>query len=140
MAGDGARGVGRAAGSVAPSDPAGDGGVLIGWDDAGVILACDGGVILREAAGVCRCIGGAGVRRAAPGTKGPGWDVRSPNAADIASAGVWRPCADSTPTGITPPQVEHRARTPPSGTLAGSTRKTVEHCGQLTFITGLHSL
>ena len=38
------------------------------------------------------------------------------------------------PTGITPPQAEHRARTPPAGTFAGSTRYVVEHCGQLTFI------
>jgi hypothetical protein len=36
-------------------------------------------------------------------------------------------------TGITPPQIEQRARTPPGGTLAGSTRKMEEHCGQPTF-------
>jgi hypothetical protein len=38
------------------------------------------------------------------------------------------------PTGITPLQLEHRARTPPCGTFAGSTRYVVEHCGHLTFI------
>jgi len=37
-------------------------------------------------------------------------------------------------TGITPPQIEHRARTPPGGTFAGSTRKIDEHCGHPTFI------
>ncbi len=41
------------------------------------------------------------------------------------------------PTGITPPHEEQRARTPPCGTFAGSTRYVVEHCGQLTFINHL---
>jgi hypothetical protein len=51
--------------------------------------------------------------------------------------GVCRPIASAIPTGITPLQAEHRARTPPGGTFAGSTRYVVEHCGQLTFITHL---
>jgi hypothetical protein len=37
-------------------------------------------------------------------------------------------------TAINPEQTEQRARTPCSGTLAGSTRNTVAHCGQVTFI------
>ena len=37
-------------------------------------------------------------------------------------------------TAIKPEQTEHRARTPRSGTLAGSTRKMVEHWGQVTFM------
>ncbi len=36
-------------------------------------------------------------------------------------------------TGITPPQTEQRARTPPSGTFAGSTRKTDRQSGHVTF-------
>src|SRR5690606_23085531 len=38
-----------------------------------------------------------------------------------------------------PPQTEHRARTPTSGTLTGSTRKTLRHSGQLTFINPLQA-
>jgi hypothetical protein len=48
--------------------------------------------------------------------------------------GVCRAAVSAMPTGITPLQAEHRARTPPCGTFAGSTRYVVEHCGQLTFI------
>jgi len=48
--------------------------------------------------------------------------------------GVDRATVSAIPTGITPLQAEQRARTPPSGTFAGSTRYVVEHCGQLTFI------
>src|SRR5690606_11816821 len=40
-------------------------------------------------------------------------------------------------TAISPPHTEQRARTPRSGTLAGSTRNTVAHCGQVTFIGSL---
>jgi len=38
------------------------------------------------------------------------------------------------PIGITPPHTEQRARTPDTGTLAGSTRKTDPHSGQETFM------
>jgi hypothetical protein len=41
------------------------------------------------------------------------------------------------PIGITPPHTEQRARTPETGTLAGSTRKTDPHSGQETFMTVL---
>lgn len=40
---------------------------------------------------------------------------------------------ESTPTVITPPQTEQRARTPSGGTFDGSTRKTDLHSGQETF-------
>jgi hypothetical protein len=36
-------------------------------------------------------------------------------------------------TEITPPQTEQRARTPPSGTFAGSTRKIERQSGHVTF-------
>ncbi len=39
-----------------------------------------------------------------------------------------------SPIAITPPHTEHRARTPASGILAGSTRKTELHSGQVTFM------
>jgi len=51
-----------------------------------------------------------------------------------ALTGVGRATVSAMPTGITPLQAEQRARTPPVGTFAGSTRYVVEHCGQLTFI------
>ena len=59
--------------------------------------------------------------------------------AALARGAVTRPDPNSssidepTPTVITPPHTEHRARTPPLGTLAGSTRKTDRHSGQGTF-------
>ncbi len=46
----------------------------------------------------------------------------------------------SAPTRNTARQTEHRARTPPAGTLAGSTRKTVEQLGQVTFIVASSTL
>ena len=39
-----------------------------------------------------------------------------------------------SPMAITPPHTEQRARMPASGTFAGSTRNTVPHSGQPTFI------
>lgn len=39
------------------------------------------------------------------------------------------------PTGISPPQIEHRARRLAPVTLAGSTRKTEWHSGHETFMT-----
>jgi hypothetical protein len=41
--------------------------------------------------------------------------------------------ASSMPTRITAPQTEQRARTPPGGTFAGSTRKTDWHSAHVTF-------
>ncbi len=37
------------------------------------------------------------------------------------------------PTMMTPPHTEQRARTPPDGTFAGSTRNTELHSGHETF-------
>jgi hypothetical protein len=93
--GHGVLGVGRGGGSVAPRG--GVGGVCrTGAAGGGVAIGavCVGGV--------GRC-GGAGV--AVPANAG----------AETARSGAM-------PTGITPPHAEHRARTPPGGTFAGSTR------------------
>jgi len=46
----------------------------------------------------------------------------------------------SATTRKTARQTEHRARTPPVGTLAGSTRNTVEQLGQVTFIAASSTL
>ena len=110
--------------------------------DAGATGATTGGACLGTAAGV-----GANVRN----TAGVGC------AAAVAVAGVMAACAldmgvtmgsgtDAVkslsmppvePIGITPPHTEQRARTPETGTLAGSTRKTDPHSGQETFMTVL---
>jgi hypothetical protein len=50
------------------------------------------------------------------------------------AAGAEATAASATPTANTPRHTEHRARTPPAGTFAGSTRKTVEQVGQVTFM------
>ena len=140
--GAGAAGVGRSGGSDAPS--AGNGAAGVGTRGAagGVgTLGAAGGVTRWEAIGVTGRDAAAGVCLFCGGTNGPGGVRRGANASPIGSTGVGRRggCVAAIPTGLTPPQAEQRARTPPSGTFAGSTLKTVEHCGQLTFITGLHS-
>ena len=67
--------------------------------------------------------GCAGVGLRAGATKGPGVGRFCAKASLIASVGVRRADDDDAmPTGITPPHVEQRALTPPSGTFAGSTR------------------
>ena len=49
-------------------------------------------------------------------------------------AGTIGVAAAASPIAITPPHTEQRARTPPSGILAGSTRKIEPHSGQIAFI------
>jgi hypothetical protein len=51
--------------------------------------------------------------------------------ADAVKSSSMRP---RSPIAITPPHTEHRARTPASGILAGSTRNTELHSGQVTFM------
>ena len=135
-------GVGRRGGNAAPRAGDGIGGVLRG-EVTGVerTVACRGGVACRAgAAGAGRggvgarvsagivARGGVAVRCARGGTNGGGVG-RAPNAAPIASTGCdgRGGVAVRIPTGMTPLQVEQRARTPPGGTLAGSTRNIVEH-------------
>ena len=51
-----------------------------------------------------------------------------------ATAGAGTGAAAATPTAKIPRHTEQRASTPPAGTFAGSTRKTVEQVGQVTFM------
>ena len=135
--GHGVRGVPRTGGSDAPSpgDPAGGVGVrragiggvgVRGTDAAGVAVRGTGvaGVWARGIAVTGVCLSGCVAERCRPGTNGGGDDGRVPKASPIGSDGVLRPPAACgvVPTGMTPPQVEQRARTPPCGTFAGSTR------------------
>jgi hypothetical protein len=131
-AASGAFGVGLNGGSEAPSR-AFDAGVATRGIDGGVARGLEIGVARGLAGGVC--VFGR------PATNGPGCSGAClENASCIASTeACGRAGVIVIPMGITPPQVEQRARTPPCGTFAGSTLYTVEHCGQLTFIPGLHS-
>ena len=63
----------------------------------------------------------------------PGYDGA---AAGAATAAGYPPRAGAacSPIAITPPHTEQRARTPPSGIFAGSTRKTDPHSWQIAFI------
>ena len=74
--------------------------------------------------------GGAGA--GAAGAETAAADPADARRADAAGAGaaVSAPDAD---TGNTLLHTAQRARTPPAGTLAGSTRYTVSHDGQVTF-------
>src|SRR5437667_5496259 len=74
--------------------------------------------------------GGAGA--GAAGAETAAADPADARRADAAGAGaaVSAPDAD---TGNTLLHTAQRARTPPAGTLAGSTRYTVPHAGQVTF-------
>jgi len=54
--------------------------------------------------------------------------------ARAATAGAGAGTVSTAPTAKTPRHTEQRARTPPAGTFAGSTRKTVEQVGQVTFM------
>src|SRR4029077_8050878 len=67
---------------------------------------------------------GAGGGGAGAGAAGGRPAATATGAAAPADAFTGNPC-------LHPPQ---RARTPPAGTLAGSTRYTVSHDGQVTFI------
>jgi hypothetical protein len=63
-----------------------------------------------------------------PGAAGARWAAATGDGAATVAA--------AAPLGLTPNTVLHtaqRARTPPAGTLVGSTRYTVSHDGQVTF-------
>lgn len=117
------------------------------WSGAGAKAGDEDGVALRS--------GGAytGVLRAGVPCPAVAWDaaagvglldtpragvareVPPPKAGTAAAAlaGVMETGSVPPLMAITPPQTEQRARTPVAGTLAGSTRNTERHSGQLTF-------
>ncbi|HEV2750538.1 MAG TPA: hypothetical protein VGV12_08455, partial [Gemmatimonadales bacterium] len=84
--------------------------------------------------GTARGGGDAGCAAATvpPGAAGARWGGAAATGDTVAPTGTGAAPA----TGLTAKTVLHtaqRARTPPAGTLAGSTRYTVSHDGQLTF-------
>ena len=77
-------------------------------------------------------VGGAGGAGGAGGGAGGRGATAGPLPADTAA--VAGAAATDAVTGNTLLHTAQRARTPPAGTLAGSTRYTVSHDGQVTFI------
>src|SRR6266536_3681353 len=94
----------------------------------------DGGAIAGRGGGGA---GGAGAARGGAGTGG-GAVTRAAGAAEAAGAAGAGAGAGAglAPSGLTAKTLLHtlqRARRPPAGTLAGSTRYTVSHDGHVTF-------
>ncbi len=79
-----------------------------------------------EKRGMAGVRGGAGAGAGGPGATSGGFGV--------AGAGASGGVATEALTGNTLLHTAQRARTPPAGTLDGSTRYTVSHDGQVTFI------
>ena len=137
-------------------------GVRRGAEAAGTAARSCGGVIADGRDGMlvsadvrgCCCVAGAPPCAAKPaciGCGGVGIDTGGRGGSGAATdgrcrAGVCDGCGAGddavksssmrprSPIAITPPHTEHRARTPASGILAGSTRKTELHSGQVTFM------
>lgn len=137
--------LGRLTGGRTPGMAGGESGC------AGAERGAAGGLTRGGAAG--RGIG-AGIEGGTTGAEISGTGIGTPTGAmgaggaaagavtatgTVMSGGVGVGCAiadspESRRTGKTVAHTEQRARTPRSGTLAGSTRKTVEQLGQRTFM------
>jgi hypothetical protein len=109
-------------------------GIAAVVDAAGVAMAGrDGGVGVgaSRGAGVGEVVAGAGVGTELGARVGGGapsdMGVAAGGGANSSSIGA------PAPTMMTPPHTEQRARTPPDGTFAGSTRNTELHSGHETF-------
>src|SRR5690606_21294678 len=147
--GDGAAGVANGAGAGAAAVAA---GVANGAATAGVGCVA-AGAVLRGATGVGRAgeiasggaagVGlGAGIAAGAAEGVAAKAGVRGAAADGAGAAGTSAKSALGAAvltTRMIPPHTEQRARTPDSGTFAGSTRKTLRHSGQLTFINPLQA-
>jgi hypothetical protein len=100
---------------------------------------CETGAPACPAKPACIGCGGVGMVTGGRGGSGAATDGRARAGvcvgcgagADAVKSSSMRP---RSPIAITPPHTEHRARTPASGILAGSTRKTELHSGQVTFM------
>src|SRR6266480_3636505 len=123
----GARGAGGGAGAARGSGAAGGAAGRIAGA-AGAAAGAGGGgaagTVRGAAGGAAR--GGAGAGAGGAGATGGGFGV--------AGAGAIGGVAMEAFTGNTLLHTAQRARTPPAGTLLGSTRYTVSHDGQVTFI------
>src|SRR5882672_7269538 len=118
---------GRAIGAAGAAGAAGRLGGAAGGDITGRWGAAIGGAAGGAARGGGGGAGGAGGARGAGGAGGAG------GAAAAAAPAPAPAPAPSELTAKTLLQTLQRARKPPAGTLAGSTRYTVSHDGQVTF-------
>ena len=155
-AGLGVWSVGRGARATTPGVKVGVGLRRCGGTANGALYgiaedAIDGRTGVARGGGIGGGIGGdtggdtgvaAGVRSRAGRSKFSGAAAASDSCIARRDAGGAAParsdarCAPDSaviPTWMTAPQTEHRARTPPSGTLAGSTRNTDWHSPHVTF-------
>jgi len=91
-----------------------------------------------EKRGIAGARGGAGAGAGGAGATGGGFGVgdggEGGEAGAIGRAVTAPPVPAEAFTGNTLLHTAQRARTPPAGTLDGSTRYTVSHDGQVTFI------
>ena len=91
-----------------------------------------------EKRGIAGARGGAGAGAGAAGATGGGFGAgdggEGGEAGAIGRAATAPPAPAEAFTGNTLLHTAQRARTPPAGTLDGSTRYTVSHDGQVTFI------
>ncbi|HEV7706354.1 MAG TPA: hypothetical protein VGO46_18805 [Gemmatimonadaceae bacterium] len=131
---DGAAGIAaRSCGGVTAD---GRDGMLVSADVRG---CCADGAPACDANPACIGCGGVGIETGGRGGSGAATDGRwragvcdgCGNGVEAVKSSSMRP---RSPIAITPPHTEHRARTPASGILAGSTRKTELHSGQVTFM------
>src|SRR5882762_3073705 len=128
--------VGRFAGGTGAAGAAGGGAAL-----GAVIVGVGAGDAGRAGANGGRAIGGAGAAGAAgrlggAAGGGGGGAGGARGAGGAGGAGGAAAAAAPTPSELTAKtllQTLQRARKPPAGTLAGSTRYTVSHDGQVTF-------
>jgi len=145
----GARGgvsrAGAATGARSPGGVSADGreGMLVPAEVRGTLGAAGaaGAAVAPPCAAKLACIGcgGVGIETGGRGESGAAIDGRwragvcagCGAGADAVKSSSMRP---RSPIAITPPHTEQRARTPASGILAGSTRKTELHSGQVTFM------
>ena len=133
-AGDGARGgVGVAVIGAEILDGAGKTGVTTGLAGTGVAgragVAVATGVGMNSSDSATTTESGAYASGAAAASdsviaRETGADHALPPPAPAATSAAGAPARSAPATCITAPQTEHRARTPPAGTFAGSTRKT----------------
>jgi type IV secretion system protein TrbL len=133
----GEAGVGVAAGAGGGAAGGAGGGTAAGGIAAAGIAGAGDGVAVRTGVGMAgtRGIGIAGVTRPDMNDSGAAAASDSRTARSVTSQPGDIAGADvaAMPTRITAPQTEQRARTPPGGTFAGSTRKTELHSAHETF-------
>jgi hypothetical protein len=114
-------------------------GILVSADVRGPDGAAGAALPACETKPACIGCGGVGIETGGRGESGGATDGRwragvcvgCGAGVDAVKSSSMRP---RSPIAITPPHTEHRARTPASGILAGSTRNTELHSGQVTFM------